>query len=165
MSSRDDDDLYNTLSATSSGPPLDEIECPRCAERIKARAKACRFCGYDLLARHYERDHRQRRGILWPSRFAPAGCRICGGHVAPYARLCVHCGADWPTRLPVYFLIPIVLILVFWAVLSASGERLPWEPRTRAEFDAPRNPESRIPRGDERARISGGPSRASRASP
>lgn len=26
----------------------DTIECPRCAERIKARAKVCRFCGADF---------------------------------------------------------------------------------------------------------------------
>ncbi len=29
-------------------PELDEIECPACAERIKARAKVCRFCGLQL---------------------------------------------------------------------------------------------------------------------
>ncbi|HZU98897.1 MAG TPA: SUMF1/EgtB/PvdO family nonheme iron enzyme [Planctomycetota bacterium] len=29
-------------------PALDEIECPRCAERIKARAKVCRYCGHEL---------------------------------------------------------------------------------------------------------------------
>ncbi len=26
----------------------DTIECPRCAETIKRRAKVCRFCGYEL---------------------------------------------------------------------------------------------------------------------
>lgn len=26
----------------------DTMECPRCAETIKAKAKVCRFCGYEL---------------------------------------------------------------------------------------------------------------------
>ncbi|WP_448187906.1 DUF6232 family protein [Azospirillum sp. sgz301742] len=29
-------------------PPADTKECPRCAETIKAAAKACRFCGYEF---------------------------------------------------------------------------------------------------------------------
>lgn len=39
--------LSNTLGfgSTDAPEPLVEIDCPRCAERIKAKAKECRFCG------------------------------------------------------------------------------------------------------------------------
>jgi hypothetical protein len=29
-------------------PSAEEMDCPRCAERIKAKAKVCRFCGHEL---------------------------------------------------------------------------------------------------------------------
>lgn len=34
----------------AAGVPDEERECPRCAEKIKARAKVCRFCQADLVA-------------------------------------------------------------------------------------------------------------------
>lgn len=32
----------------SRGPAADERDCPRCAERIKAAALVCRFCGAEF---------------------------------------------------------------------------------------------------------------------
>jgi len=54
-------------------------------------------------------------GVLWAltaPRRAPAHrpswqagaemvpCRFCGRSVSPYARVCPHCGREWPTGLP-----------------------------------------------------------------
>jgi hypothetical protein len=58
--------------AASPIPPLSQIqadldmtECPRCAEKIKARAKVCRFCGTDFEAkperRREEREDDERK--------------------------------------------------------------------------------------------------------
>lgn len=49
------DQLHNTLApdlaqdaVTDSQPIGDQIECPACAELVKARAKVCKHCGNDL---------------------------------------------------------------------------------------------------------------------
>ncbi len=38
--------------ATSVLDANDDMDCPKCAERIKKRAKICRFCGFDLSQDH-----------------------------------------------------------------------------------------------------------------
>lgn len=52
------EDVARIMEASS----LSDIDCPRCAERIKARAKMCRFCGLDL-----EEPDRSPRPSLAPA--------------------------------------------------------------------------------------------------
>ena len=66
-------------SAPDSAPPDgdDERACPRCAERIKAQALACRFCGHELAPaegakRHSERVSRASRVLMSRAREAGA---------------------------------------------------------------------------------------------
>lgn len=58
----------------------DTIECPRCAEKIKARAKVCRFCEFDLEAPAKERSSgrqpRSRRRLRPTSKSGWAGMVI-----------------------------------------------------------------------------------------
>lgn len=54
----------------------EEVECPRCAEKIKARAKVCRFCGHEFEAveeEEEEDDEREERAL--PRRRTPSSGR------------------------------------------------------------------------------------------
>lgn len=87
---RSSTDLTNTLAISvhpviipdpTIGPPrrnplLDlpsEIECPRCAERIKARALVCRFCGHNFALEQAAREELERNEKI--ERAARGGAR------------------------------------------------------------------------------------------
>ena len=53
--------LSNTMSSALGLPS--EIECPNCAEVIKARAKSCRFCGEEIASPKQKRKRRREGGL------------------------------------------------------------------------------------------------------
>lgn len=58
-----------------------EINCPECAERIKAAAKSCRFCGADVTEKGARLRRRERHRT--PVRRAAEGDCRCGGWRVP----------------------------------------------------------------------------------
>jgi len=65
-----------------------EINCPECAEKIKAKAKTCRFCGADVTERGARERRRDRDRGAAPRRARRGGgpneCH-CGGYRSEHA--------------------------------------------------------------------------------
>jgi hypothetical protein len=61
----------------------DERKCPQCAEWIKADAKKCRYCAFDIAA------------ATMPGAKAPElTCQSCGSSFSRYSAHCPSCFAD-----------------------------------------------------------------------
>ena len=68
--------LEHTLGSSSGLP--EEIECPDCAEVIKARAKVCRFCGAEIASPKQRAKRRASSGRV--KRSGGGGSRVVHHH-------------------------------------------------------------------------------------
>lgn len=139
--------LTNTLHETRGAPEAGlaryaaesdagTIECPRCAERIQARAKMCRFCQLDLVTpwrsaptsptqppRREESpapEPESRRGRRWWRRHQSDRVRSAPAGVTglPFGLVC-HCGAfmsevtpGWAIAMAILFF-PLGLVFLY----------------------------------------------------
>ncbi|HZU98900.1 MAG TPA: hypothetical protein VFF73_19490, partial [Planctomycetota bacterium] len=96
-------------------PPNEDIDCPRCAERIKARAKVCRYCGADLVA-----EEQKSAPIVTAQ--------------TPLTPLVRRTRARWRMRPRRKLVIPVLMLWVAVAVAlprSLSSATIDRQPRTR----------------------------------
>ncbi|MBI3726655.1 hypothetical protein HY251_22240 [bacterium] len=95
-----------------------ERDCPQCAERIKVKAKKCRFCGYDLaLEDGDEDDDRSRgRGLKRGSSGRHAARRRSDPNACP-------CGGVRVERVPVWAIVCLILFFPLGLVFLLVKER------------------------------------------
>lgn len=119
-----DDPLFNSMVTD----PVEEIDCPSCAERIKAAAKVCRFCGRDI-----DRSRAENQVGSAPLRSSNLECTKCGSENVQRLSLVADLSRRFapPPQQPQkptgqYILGGFFMTVVCWFSLAAYGVSAGW---------------------------------------
>jgi hypothetical protein len=100
---------------------VDRVECPDCAELVKAKAKVCRFCGADLTkpGRRTRSGRRKARGRDEAAHGSPRGARS-GAAAAAFAFLVPGLGHAYAGR----WLAGIAIFMLLAGFVGAKYHRV-----------------------------------------